>query len=71
MLISSDLGCFNVEGKRKLKMRWTVISLNGEKLESVNEFRYLGEMISKNGKVEAENRVMIGMKIGCALRELW
>lgn len=48
------------------------ISMNGEELETVKDFRYLRVKFSKNGNGEAaaESRFMQGKNIGVALKDL-
>ena len=49
-----------------------VISINGEYLEVVDEFKYLGSMLSKNGlcKSEIDNRVLKGRSVSGAIKKL-
>ena len=49
------------------------VVLNGEKMEQVECFRYLGTDLHESGRMDAEigHRVREGEKIGGALRAVW
>ena len=55
---------------QKLSPKATYTTLNGEALEEVDQFKYLGTVIAANGGVEAHqrHRVNEGCSVGCIER---